>query len=233
MNHWGLFLQWEPYIGGHISLIEKSKLENPHTLVSIFVNPTQFDNKNDLETYPQTLDADLKMLETARVNYVLCPSASQIYRDDFKFSVNENSFSLTLCGVSRPGHFRGMLTVVMKLLQLARATRAYFGEKDYQQYLLVKQMCEAFFIDTEIVGCETVREVDGLAMSSRNVRLNNMDRERAIQFSKILRESQTVTEAKRRLSDAGFQVDYVEDLFGRRLGAIKVGETRLIDNVQI
>lgn len=216
---------------GHLSLIQRSKQENDYTLVSIFVNPTQFDDKNDLEKYPRMLDTDIELLSRAKVNFVLVPSASEMYQDDYKYQIEEVSLSRDLCGASRQGHFKGMLTVVMKLLMLAKADRAYFGEKDYQQFLLVKGMKEAFFLSTDILACPTVRDSDGLAMSSRNSRLTDQERALAPQFSKLLRDSGTAEEARLKLIESGFSVDYVDDRLNRRFGAVKLGETRLIDNV--
>lgn len=216
---------------GHISLVERSRSENSKTVVSIFINPTQFDEKNDLERYPRTLDQDLAMLSQNLCDFVLCPTTDEMYPDDFKYRIDETELSQKLCGESRPGHFRGMLTVVMKLLSLTKADRAYFGEKDFQQLLLVEKMAEAFFLDTQIIPCPIVREDDGLAMSSRNKRLSPSERLVAPHFSEILSTSQSAEEAKRLLLAAGFGVDYVKDDFGRRLGAIRLGETRLIDNV--
>ena len=218
---------------GHVSLVRRSVAENDWTLVSIFVNPTQFNDPKDLAKYPRTLEADLAKLAEAGADYVLVPQAQEIYADDYHYKVSESTLSRTLCGAYRPGHFDGVLTVVLKLLQIAAAERAYFGKKDLQQLLLIEGMAKAFFLPTHIVGCEIVREKDGLAMSSRNIRLSPAERERAPIFAKILRESPTALEARVRLENEGYSVDYVEDHFGRRLGAIHVGEVRLIDNVEI
>lgn len=136
-------------------------------------------------------------------------------------------------GEWRAGHFDGVLTVVLKLLQIASADRGYFGEKDWQQLCLVRGMADAFFLQTAIVGCPTVREADGLALSSRNRRLAPADRERAPRFHGALASARTAAEAARMLEADGFGVDYVEDVDGRRLGAVRLGQVRLIDNVSI
>jgi pantoate--beta-alanine ligase len=136
-------------------------------------------------------------------------------------------------GAHRPGHFDGVLTVVLKLLQIASADRAYFGEKDWQQFRLVRGMAEAFYLPTLIVGCATVREPDGLALSSRNRRLRPADREKAAQFYRALCVAASADVASRDLREAGFVVDYVEDRDGRRLGAVRLGDVRLIDNVAL
>ncbi len=218
---------------GHVSLMERSLDDNDATLVTIFVNPTQFDNPNDLAGYPDRMVEDLEVLRNVGVPYLLTPTYDDLYADDFRYRVSEQAFSRELCGAHRPGHFDGVLTVVMKLLNIAQATRAYFGEKDFQQLTLVRGMTEAFFIPTEIVPCPTIRETDGLALSSRNFKLDAEDRARATAFPKALRESPTADEARAVLEAQGFRVDYVEDRGGRRFGAVYVGDVRLIDNMQL
>jgi pantoate--beta-alanine ligase len=145
----------------------------------------------------------------------------------------ENDFSLKLCGKDRPGHFDGVLTVVMKLLNLLRPQKAYFGEKDFQQLTLIQGMVKAFFLPYQIVPIETVREKDGLAMSSRNVRLTPSEREKAPLIYKILKSAASADEARVQLEKQNWNVDYVTDLQGRRFAAVRVGDVRLIDNVQI
>ncbi|HEU4517307.1 MAG TPA: pantoate--beta-alanine ligase, partial [Steroidobacteraceae bacterium] len=142
---------------GHVSLVRRAKAENERAWVSIFVNPAQFDDPGDLARYPRTLDADLSMLEDAGCDLVFLPRPEEIYRDEYRYRVTENALSLELEGVSRPGHFDGVLTVVLKLLLLVRPERAYFGEKDFQQLRLVEGLVDAFFLDTRIVRCPTVR----------------------------------------------------------------------------
>lgn len=218
---------------GHVSLVERSRRENDFTLVSIFVNPTQFNDPKDLEKYPRTLEADLGLLEKAGADFLLYPEYKDLYADQYRYRVQENELSKILCGAHRPGHFDGVLSVVMKLLNIAGADRAYFGEKDYQQLQLIRGMAEAFFMRTEIVGCPTVRESDGLAMSSRNTLLSAEERGKAAEFPAILRAAEAPEAIRARLTQAGFVVDYVEDHFGRRFGAIRLGSVRLIDNVPI
>ncbi len=203
------------------------------TVVSIFVNPTQFDQAADLDRYPRQTGKDLALLQDAGVDAVFLPEAAEIYPDDYRYRVSESGLSLKLCGAHRPGHFDGMLTVVMKLLNIVRPTRAYFGEKDYQQLLLVRGMAQAFFLDTEIIACPVVREPDGLAMSSRNQNLDAAQRRLAPSLHQVLRESMDADRAHAQLRALGFDVDYVEDFQGRRLAAVRIGGTRLIDNVVI
>ena len=220
---------------GHASLLRRSVAENAHTVLSIYVNPTQFNNAEDLDNYPDTLEADLALAESLGVDLVILPTYDELYADGYRYSVQESELSTQLCGAHRSGHFTGVLTVVMKLLNLVRADRAYFGEKDYQQYRLIRDMCSAFFMDVDIVPCPTLREDDGLAMSSRNLRLTADDRALAPQFAQILRTAGSDAEAIQRLRVAGFDVDYVETSGARRYGAATLGhganEVRLIDNV--
>ncbi len=222
---------------GHLSLVEASLSDCDITVASIYVNPTQFNNNNDLENYPDTLTDDLVQLEAAGVSAVYLPDYAQMYPDDFAYEITEKRFSLELCGEHRPGHFTGVLTVVMKLLNLVRPDKAYFGEKDFQQLQLIRGMVDSFFLDVDIVGCPIIREADGLAMSSRNLNLSVDDRGRSPAFNRLLRESVSDEQAVSMLQDAGFNVDYVKSRFGRRFGAVLMGTAerpvRLIDNVEV
>src|SRR5210317_728463 len=218
---------------GHLSLVEESLKNNETTVVSIFVNPKQFDEDRDFKAYPVDLEKDLSALEEVGVSAVLLPDTKQMYADDYRFKVSESEFSRRLCGAHRPGHFDGVLTVVMRLLNIVRPDNAYFGEKDYQQLQLIRDMVSAFFMPVNIVACKTVREADGLAMSSRNQRLNSQQRALAAGFYATLKSSRTATEASQTLAGLGFAVDYVEDIANRRLAAVQLGNTRLIDNVEI
>lgn len=216
---------------GHASLFRRARQQHDIVLASVFVNPTQFDEAHDFEKYPRTLDRDSEIMDAAGVDVVFAPSVAEMYPNGIRYAVNENEFSRELCGAHRPGHFSGMLTVVLKLLQIAGADAAYFGEKDYQQLLLVRGLGESFFIPTEIVGCPTVREPDGLALSSRNARLSPAERALAPKFHAALVSAPTPQQAREELEAAGFIVDYVEERDARRFGAVRLGQTRLIDNV--
>jgi pantoate--beta-alanine ligase len=233
----GTTLGFVPTLGalheGHLSLVRRSRAENDLTLVSIFVNPTQFDDATDLAQYPRTLEADLAALRSEGADFVFLPREGDLYPDGYRYRVTETGLSAVMEGAARPGHFDGVLTVVLKLLQIASAERAYFGEKDWQQLTLVRGMAEAFFLQTAIVACETVRETDGLALSSRNRRLPPEQRKLAPRFHRVLASAQTADAAARDLQASGFAVDYVQDLEGRRLGAVRLGGVRLIDNVPI
>ena len=233
----GVTLGFVPTMGalhdGHLSLVERSRAENDRTLVSVFVNPTQFDDPADFDAYPRTLQRDLALLDAAGVDFVLLPRAGEMYADGFRYRVSETELSTTLEGAHRPGHFAGMLTIVLKLLNIAAAERAYFGEKDWQQLSLVRGMADAFFLPTAIVACPTVRESTGLALSSRNTRLSAPDRERAAILHRVLTSAATTDDAIDQLADAGFAVDYVDDQDGRRLAAVRLRGVRLIDNVAL
>lgn len=218
---------------GHGSLLKASVAGNTLSVASIYVNPTQFDRPDDLAAYPVDTGHDLALLEAWGADFVLMPRFEDIYPDQFRYRVSETELSGRWCGAHRPGHFTGMLTVVMRLLNMVAPTRAYFGQKDYQQLLLVRGMVEAFCMDVDIVGCPIVREADGLAMSSRNRRLSPEQRRVATGFNQALRSAANPAQAADRLRRQGFKVDYVEDHNGRRLGAVQLGEVRLIDNVEL
>lgn len=216
---------------GHLKLITRAKQECDRVIVSIFVNPTQFNDPKDLEKYPRPLERDLELSRAAQVDVLFLPQARDIYSDDYRFQIQENRLSKILCGATRPGHFDGVLTVVMKLLTITRPHRAYFGEKDYQQFLLIRDMAKAFFLSTEIVSMPTVREPDGLAMSSRNVRLTSEQRRLAPMLYRELKSGKPLPEVRAALEAAGFGVDYVEQHLNRRFVAAFLGDVRLIDNV--
>jgi pantoate--beta-alanine ligase len=218
---------------GHLSLVQRSRQENDLTLVSIFVNATQFNAPEDLQKYPRCEAEDLRLMQELEVDYVLMPDYQQLYPDDFSYQIHENQLSRSRCGVSRPGHFTGVLTVVMKLLNLAQAHRVYFGEKDYQQLELIQGLVAAFFIPTMIVPCPTIRETDGLALSSRNIRLSEHGRKKASLFYQVLQQKLPIPKIKDRLQELGFEVDYIEDHHNRRYGAVYLEGVRLIDNVTL
>jgi len=217
---------------GHRSLLERACEENEIVVLSIFVNPTQFDDPADLDKYPRSLDADLALID-GMADAVIVPTPTELYRDGYRYRATEYTLSTRWEGVQRPGHFDGVLTVVLKLLNLVSPQRAYFGEKDWQQLQLVRGMARAFFLPVEIVACATVRDADGLAMSSRNRRLSAMGRAHAARFPRILRESPSAHAAAEALKASGFEVDYVADTEGMRLGAVRVEGVRLIDNIAL
>jgi pantoate--beta-alanine ligase len=232
----GLSVGFVPTMGalhaGHRSLLERARAENDRVVLSIFVNPTQFDDPSDLGRYPRTPGADLEAAGSA-ADYALLPDPAEMYPDGYRYRVTERELSAQMEGAFRPGHFDGVLTVVLKLLNIVRPHRAYFGEKDWQQLQLVQGMVRALFLPVEIVPCPTVRDPDGLALSSRNARLSAPGRAAAAAFPRILREASAPEGAARELGEAGFAVDYVEDRGGTRLGAVRLEGIRLIDNARL
>lgn len=216
---------------GHESLLQRAREENDIAVLSIFVNPTQFNDKNDLAIYPRTEAQDLLLAEKLNIDAVFIPTEADIYPDNYHYQIHETDMSQWLEGVIRPGHFAGMLTIVLKLLQIIKANNAYFGEKDYQQLLLVKGLVQAFFVDTKIIGCPIVRMPEGLPLSSRNSRLSPDDLKQATKFSQILQQKISIEQIKKELIAQGFEIDYVEDKWNRRLAAVKFKNVRLLDNV--
>jgi len=174
---------------GHLSLIKKAKSENDFVIVSIFVNPTQFLEGEDLDKYPRKLQADLEICKRAGVDAVFTPTPENMYSEDEILIKAPKVKGYILEGFFRPGHFDGVLQIVNKLFNIIKPTRAYFGKKDAQQLYLIKQMVKNFFFDIEIVPVDTVREKDGLAFSSRNVYLSNKERKRALSISKALKRA--------------------------------------------
>jgi pantoate--beta-alanine ligase len=218
---------------GHQCLVKRSIQENAITVVSIFVNPTQFNDQGDFNRYPRSDEQDFALLQALGVDYIFFPEYADLYPDDFHYKISEHAQSRILEGVSRPGHFDGVLTVVMKLINIIRASRCYFGEKDFQQYQLIDGMCKAFFVPTEIIVCPTVRDADGLALSSRNRLLSAAEREKAALFPAWLKSGKKNEEVIQALEREGFKVDYVETIDSRRYGAVYLGQVRLIDNVSL
>lgn len=218
---------------GHADLCRRAAGENDHAVASIFVNPTQFNQTSDFEKYQRTLEADCALLDKVGVKYLFHPDVKAMYPDDYEVRVEETAVSRELEGEFRPGHFGGMLTVVLKLLNIIAPDRAYFGEKDFQQLMLVKKMAAALFLPVEIVACPTRREESGLALSSRNARLTPEQRIKAGALSQLLKSGLNDAEVMKKLSEAGFRPEYVSTRWGRRLAAAWLGDVRLIDNVEV
>lgn len=217
---------------GHAFLLAQARKENDFVVLSIYVNETQFNSKDDLSKYPVNLDLDLALAERHQVDAVILPNYLQMYPDNYTYKVSEVSFSRELCGAHRPGHFDGVLSVVMKLFHLVQPAKVYFGEKDFQQLELIKGMVRAFFMDLEVIACPTVREPDGLALSSRNQLLTPSAREKAPLLFKLLKSSLSPKEIQERLTAEGFHVDYIHQRGGRRYIAATIEGVRLIDNVE-
>jgi pantoate--beta-alanine ligase len=259
VRSWGAGAGFVPTMGalheGHASLIRRSAGENDRTLVSIFVNPTQFGPTEDLAKYPRTLEADLKLCEAAGADAVFTPDKTMVYPDGFATWVTVEGLGDKLCGKSRPGHFRGVTTVVAKLFNIVQPAHAYFGQKDAQQALILRRMVRDLNLPVQMVVCPIVREPDGLAMSSRNRYLSVDERKRAAGLSKALGEIEKLYAAGTRkvsilraqlattLDDYVDKLDYAEILDAEDLSEISeikrpalaavaayVGSTRLIDN---
>ncbi|QZY56072.1 pantoate--beta-alanine ligase [Crassaminicella profunda] len=244
---------------GHLSLIRKAKEENDFVVVSVFVNPTQFGEGEDYESYPRELERDSKLAKSAGADLVFHPSVAEMYPKGYNTYVETYKITDKLCGASRPGHFRGVTTVVCKLFNIVVPHRAYFGQKDAQQVVVIKQMVRDLNMDLEIIPCPIVREEDGIALSSRNTYLNDEERKAGLILSKSLFKSKEMIENGERdgLKIKDFiinniqteplaKIDYVEVVDAENLQdieklqgevlialAVKFGNTRLIDNMRI
>lgn len=210
---------------GHLSLVE-SALSCEIAVASIFVNPTQFGPDEDLDKYPRPITADLEKLKAAGVSAVFVPTKEQMYPEGFSSYVEPPQIGETLEGICRPGHFRGVTTVVLKLLQAVPASHAYFGKKDYQQWRVIEAMVRDLNVGTEIIGCETVRESDGLALSSRNRYLTRGDRDRALLLSETLRNVEAAYQAGEKRTDI-LQKKMQETLLGQQHASTDVIHERM------
>ena len=243
---------------GHASLVKRSVEENDVTVVSVFVNPTQFNDKGDLERYPRTLDADCALLSSLGANYVFAPSVEEVYPEPDTRVFDFAPLDKVMEGVYRPGHFNGVAQIVSKLFMYVEPDRAYFGEKDFQQLAIIREMVRQLGFKLQVVGCPIVREKDGLALSSRNTLLTPEQRITALAISKTLFASldyaklHTLTETKQMVEQAiagteGLELEYYEVVDGNTLqpvaswddtdyivGCITVycGKVRLIDNIR-
>lgn len=246
---------------GHLSLLERARRENELLIASIFVNPAQFGKGEDFETYPRDTAGDLEKLEGAGTDIVFLPGIRDIYPDGYRTYVSVEGYDDKMCGPYRPGHFRGVATVVAKLFNLVKPSRAYFGEKDYQQLQVIRAMSRDLNMNVEIVGCPTIREPDGLAMSSRNAYLGKEERETAATLYRSLKDTserirrgelkkdiaqalQPMLSAAPLISEIQYAsafdpntLEEAETVQGREkillALAVKIGATRLIDNMVI
>lgn len=225
---------------GHLSLLDRSKSENAITVLSIFVNPTQFNQSEDFEKYPRALKEDLDKAQRSGVDFAFTPEYAELYPNGYTLSIQEKAVSQDLEGAFRPGHFNGVLTVVAKLLGAVQPDRMYLGKKDYQQCLVLQKLVECLLIPTEIVVCPVLRESDGLAMSSRNLRLTVEQRTLAQNIYRLGSQSKSADDCVRDLTQAGFRVDYVADRPDQfreggsvRLIAAWLNQVRLIDCIEL
>lgn len=244
---------------GHLSLIRRSAGENTRTVVSVFVNPTQFGSASDLAAYPRDLVADAELAVAAGADLVYAPEVETVYPPGFASSVRVDGLTARWEGEFRPGHFRGVATVVAVLLNTVRPARAYFGEKDFQQLRVVQRMARDLLLPGEIVGCPTVRDADGLALSSRNARLSPEQRRSAVVIPQALARMRDLAAAgakevapllaagRSKLEAAsGIAIDYLAIVHpdtlepldalvpgARAMVAVRLGEIRLIDNMEL
>jgi pantoate--beta-alanine ligase len=241
---------------GHLSLIEKSRQENDVVVCSIFVNPTQFNSQNDFSSYPRTEDIDLEMLKSAGCTIVYLPTFEDIYENEQLFDINLGELDQVMEGPYRPGHFKGVVRVVKRFFEIVEPHKSYFGLKDYQQFLIIKTLGKMLGLGGEIIGCETLREPSGLAMSSRNMLLSKQEKqlaEKIYQSFKKIEQCATTSNLqecieleKSRLSQ-WFDIDYLDARSGENLQLItetpnphirlffagRLGKVRLIDNIRI
>ena len=243
---------------GHASLVRRAVAENEIVVVSVFVNPTQFNDKNDLLKYPRTLEADCELLEKEGTAYVFAPSVEEIYPEPDTRQFSYAPLDTVMEGKFRPGHFNGVCQVVSKLFMMVEPDVAYFGEKDFQQLAIIREMVKQMKFPLQIVGCPIVREADGLALSSRNARLSEEQRKQALEISQTLFKSveyaasHTLEETQKFVEESiaaaeGLELEYFEIVDGMTLqkiaswedtdyvvGCITVfcGEVRLIDNIK-
>jgi pantoate--beta-alanine ligase len=227
----GLVPTMGAYHGGHVALLRAARDENDLVVVSLFVNPAQFDSGDDLSAYPRDEERDARIAAEEGTDILFAPAVEELYPPGYQTWIDVEELSRSLEGAARPGHFRGVATVCCKLFNLVRPTRAYFGQKDAQQVAVVRRMVRDLHLDLELRVVPTVRDEDGLALSSRNVLLSPEERRRALTLPRALA---TRDPARARELLDGVAVDYVEvaDFEPRVLAAaIRVGDTRLIDNV--
>jgi pantoate--beta-alanine ligase len=220
---------------GHLSLLRAARAENRTVVMSLFVNPAQFGDGADLDRYPRDEAHDLELAEAEGVDVVFAPAAAEIYPPGFQTWVDVTELGSILEGRFRPGHFRGVATVCLKLFVVIRPDRVYFGQKDAQQVEVIRRLIADLALDIELRSLPTVRDEDGLALSSRNIRLSDEERARAVTLPHAL-ATRDPERARTLLADEGLDVDYVEVApFHPRVlaAAVRVGSTRLIDNVPL
>jgi pantoate--beta-alanine ligase len=241
---------------GHLSLIEKSRQENDVVVCSIFVNPTQFNSQNDFSNYPRTEESDLEMLKAAGCDIVYLPTFEDIYDNEQPFEIDLGGLDQVMEGPYRPGHFKGVVRVVKRFFEIVEPHKSYFGLKDYQQFLIIKTLGKTLGLGGEIIGCETLREPSGLAMSSRNMLLSKQEKQLAEKIYQSFKKieqcaantniADCIAQEKKHLSQ-WFDIDYLDARNGENLQALsntevahirlffagRIGNVRLIDNIRI
>ncbi len=223
---------------GHEALIKKSKIDNDVTVVSIFVNPAQFNDLKDFKSYPDTFKEDVEKLKNLGVDFIFNPKASEIYLEEDNIRVSDIIESKLIEGEKRPGHFDGVLTVVLKLFNILNPDRAYFGEKDFQQLSLVRKMTKSLFLNIEVVSVPTLRDEKGLPFSSRNQKLSSKGLKAAQEVAAIFSQSTSKKDfidkfKNMKFSHEGIDLEYVEEQWGRILTVYKVEGVRILDNREL
>lgn len=261
-TNWQVETGFVPTMGylhaGHLSLVTKAASENRNVVVSIYVNPSQFGPGEDYKSYPRDLEKDLELLKTCRVNHVFLPKDNEMYPPGYQTWVSVDGLAEILCGRSRPHHFRGVTTIVTKLLHIVKPQSLYLGEKDFQQLIILRKMVQDLNISCRVIGCPIMREKDGLAMSSRNRYLSPAERQRALclykslqlaqelYFSGLRNKQEVVAKMKGMILEHQGEIDYIDVVDSENLSslpelvrgcrillAVRIGQTRLIDNLKI
>lgn len=232
----GMRIGFVPTMGalhnGHASLVERSVAGNDVTVVSVFVNPTQFNDKNDLKNYPRTLDADCALLERVGATVVFAPTVEEMYPAEDTRVFSFAPLDTVMEGACRPGHFNGVAQIVSKLFDAVEPHRAYFGEKDFQQLAIIREMVRQLSYDIEIIGCPIVREEDGLAMSSRNTLLTEDERERALTISSTLFASVDFAKVNSLAATKAFVEDMIDDTDGLELEYYQIVDGNTLQPVE-
>ena len=232
----GMSIGFVPTMGalhnGHASLVDRSVSENDITVVSVFVNPTQFNDKNDLKNYPRTLDADCALLERVGAAVVFAPTVEEMYPTEDTRQFSFEPLDTVMEGACRPGHFNGVAQIVSKLFYAVEPHKAYFGEKDFQQLAIIREMVRRLAFNIEIVGCPIVREEDGLAMSSRNTLLSDDERERALTISSALFASADFAKVNTLAATKAFVEDMIDDTDGLELEYFQIVDGNTLQQIE-
>lgn len=235
----GLSIGFVPTMGflheGHGSLIEKAKSENDKVIVSIFVNPTQFGPNEDLDKYPRNLEGDKTLVTSKGGDLIFAPEVNEMYPEEIYTFVNTSVLDNNLCGLKRPGHFRGVCTVVSKLFNIVNPHRAYFGKKDYQQLAIIKKMVKDLNFDVEIIGCDIIRSEKGLALSSRNSYLSELEKEESLILSKTLKliADKIATGEKNSKALIDFSIESIHSVPSTKVDYIKIVNNETMEDLEI
>ena len=235
----GLSIGFVPTMGflheGHGSLIEKAKNENDKVIVSIFVNPTQFGPNEDLDKYPRNLEGDKTLVTSKGGDLIFAPEVNEMYPEEIYTFVNTSVLDNNLCGIKRPGHFRGVCTVVSKLFNIVNPNKAYFGKKDYQQLAIIKKMVKDLNFDVEIIGCDIIRSEKGLALSSRNSYLSELEKEESLILSKTLKlmADKIATGEKNSKVLIDFAIENIHSVASTKVDYIKIVNNETMEDLEI